>query len=70
MARALRRHALQYGYADTSSRYAVYGLHANWYFIALTEKGPLAREAYGRRLRENLDFARRLAERYRSLARA
>ena len=60
---------LQYGYADTSSRYAVYGPHANWHFIALTEKGlPLAREAYKRRLEVNLDFVKRHVEKYRSLA--
>ena len=30
---------LRYGYADTSSKYTVYTPHANWYFIALTERG-------------------------------
>jgi hypothetical protein len=60
---------LQYGYADTSSKYTVYTPHANWYFIALTEKGlPLAREAYKRRLEANLDFAKKHVERHRSLA--
>jgi hypothetical protein len=60
---------LQYGYADTSSKYTVYTPHANWYFIALTERGfPAAREAYERRLEANLDFAKRHVERHRSLA--
>ncbi|MCC6005983.1 MAG: hypothetical protein LM590_16720, partial [Thermofilum sp.] len=60
---------LQYGYADTSSKYTVYTPHANWYFIALTERGfPAAREAYKRRLEANLDFVKRHIERHRSLA--
>lgn len=60
---------LQYGYADASSKYTVYTPHANWYFIALTERGlPVAREAYERRLEANLDFAKRHVERHRSLA--
>lgn len=60
---------LQYGFVDTSSAFTVYTPEANWYFLALTEKGvSVAREAYMSKLEESLDFVKDLLRRYKRLA--
>jgi hypothetical protein len=52
---------LQYGFVDAGSAYTVYTPEANWYFLALTEKGvPVAREAYTSKLEESIDFVKDL----------
>jgi len=60
---------LQYGFVDTGSAFTVYAPEANWYFLALTEKGvSVAREAYMSKLEESLDFVKELLRRYKKLA--
>jgi hypothetical protein len=59
---------LQYGFVDTGSAFTVYAPEANWYFLALTEKGvSVAREAYMSKLEESLDFVKELLRRYKKL---
>jgi hypothetical protein len=59
---------LQYGLVDRSSAFTVYTPEANWYFLALTEKGvSVAREAYMSKLEESLDFVKELLRRYKKL---
>jgi len=60
---------LQYGFVDTGSAFTVYTPEANWYFLALTERGvPVAREAYMSKLEESLNFVKDLLRRYKKLA--
>jgi len=60
---------LQYGLVDTSSAFTVYMPEANWYFLALTEKGvAVAQEAYMSKLEESLDFVKDHLQRYKRLA--
>ena len=60
---------LQFGFVDTSSAFTVYTPEANWYFLALTEKGvAVAQEAYMSKLEKSLDFVKDHLQRYRRLA--
>jgi methyl-accepting chemotaxis protein len=60
---------LQYGLVDTSSAFTVYTPEANWYFLALTEKGvAVAQEAYMSKLEKSLDFVKDHLQRYKRLA--
>jgi hypothetical protein len=60
---------LQYGLVDTSSAFTVYTPEANWYFLALTEKGvSVAQEAYMSKLEKSLDFVKDHLQRYKRLA--
>ncbi|MEM0008533.1 hypothetical protein [Thermofilum sp.] len=60
---------LQSGFVDTSSAFTVYMPEANWYFLALTEKGvAVAQEAYMSKLEKSLDFVKDHLQRYKRLA--
>jgi len=60
---------LQNGFVDTSSAFTVYMPEANWYFLALTEKGvAVVQEAYMSKLEKSLDFVKDHLQRYKRLA--